>query len=279
MTIPLRRALSPLLLVWALGLGTAYQASAQGLAPHQQQALDTMLATADPDTRALLQSQLAPTLALMDEFQVAAMLDAYMVEQTADTETSIDDQDAAAMGSPEDIAYNRAQYEPAIRSAWQAQKSFDDFVTAALHEHCTAAEAYAVWGQAWRYELYPLDPNWPRASESADLDVEIIGSAYAPSDGRYRFDFSALPDTFDQLAVDAAIATACREYNQIGTEFVRDARSRIVNARLPDGETLMASANGHLEPVRRALEDALRHHAPAGTGALYQALISAQRID
>jgi hypothetical protein len=152
-------------------------------------------------------------------------------------------------------------------------------VTAQLARDCGAAGRFAVWGQAWRHEVWPLDPNWPRASQSADLDVEILGGSYAQQGGRYRYDFAQVKTGFDRQAVAAAVASACAEYVAIGEVFVNEARGRIVNDMLPGGDELQAAANRRVEPVRQRLEDALQAHAPAGNGALFQALLAGERLN
>jgi hypothetical protein len=265
----------------ALALWTV-AAAAQELQPYQQEALDAILATSDPETRPLMRAQLAPVLAMMGPAQVEMMLASYTASQEeAAAEAEIPDpaEDYDTVASPADLAYNRAQYEPVIRELWATQKDFDDFVTEQLAQDCGAAGRFAVWGQAWRHEVWPLDPNWPKASQSADLDVEILGGSYAQQDGRYRYDFSQVKTGFDRQAVRAAVASACAEYVAIGQAFVDDARGRIVNDMLPGGDELQGGANRRVEPVRGRLEDALQAHAPAGNGALFQALLNGERVN
>lgn len=269
----------------ALALWTT-SLTAQDLKPYQQQALDAILATADAEMRPMLRAQLAPTLATMGPAQVEMMMASYAASKAeAESEAEIGNEaeaeaeERATVASPADLEYNRAQYEPVVRKLWAAQKAFDDFVTAGLAANCGGPGEFAVWGHAWRYEVWPLDPNWPMASESADLDVQILGGSYAQQDGRYRYDFSQVKTGFDRQAVDAAVKEACAEYVRIGREFVSTARGRIANDLLPGGDELQGAANQRVEPVRQRLEEALRTHAPAGNGALFQALLAGERVD
>lgn len=270
-----------LALLCALVLWTA-PVTAQELQPYQQEALEAILATADPETRPLMRVQLVPMLAMMGPAQVEMMLASYAASQDeaeVEVETPNQAEDYDTFASPADLEYNRAQYEPMIRELWAAQKDFDDLVTDELIRNCGASGRFAVWGQAWRHELWPLDPNWPKASQSADLDVEIIGGSYAQQEGRYRYDFSQVKTAFDRQAVAAAVASACAEYVAIGQAFVNEARGRIVNDMLPGGDELQGAANRRVEPVRQRLEDALQAHAPAGNGALFQALLTGERVN
>jgi hypothetical protein len=100
--------------------------------------------------------------------------------------------------------------------------------------------------------------------------------SYAPQDGRYEFDFSAVKQDFDRNAVEGAIAAACRDYAAIGEAFMSDAQNRISEDRLDEGGAIEGAANGRLGAVRETLEAALVAHAPAGDGALLRALMEGQ---
>lgn len=258
-------------------------AAAQTLEPFQQQALERILASMDPALRPMMRAQLEPTLAVLNPEQIELMLTA----MTGDADAApVDDAPAQdepedAVASAEDLAYNRAQYEPMIREAWQAAKAYDDFVAAQLDEHCGQRREFAVFGSAWRYEVYPLAPNWPKASNDPNLDVQIIGGSYAPQDGRYDFDFSAVRLDFDTAAVERAVADACAEYIAIGEAFVADARADVVPGDdvPPNGMQLESSANGKASLVRARLEQVLESQAPGGNNALLMALLNGERVN
>ena len=249
-------------------------AAAQSLQPFQQRALDRMLETVEPEIRPILRAQLAPTLAALNEQQVNMMLEA-MAADIAPTEDIPAPAETAA--SAEDLAYNRAQFEPMIRRAWAAGRAFDELVTAKLEESCPADGRFAVFGSAWRYEVYPLSPTWPKASNSADLDVDIIGASYAPQDGRYDFDFSAVRLDFDEAAVARGIEAACAEYAAIGAAFVAAARADARGDDVPpNGERIAGDANAQAAAVRSRLEALLQSHAPGGNYAIFTALLNGE---
>src|SRR5690606_29095643 len=159
---------------------------------------------------------------------------------------------------------NRAQYEPMMRKAWEAGKAFDDFVTAELAAECPPDDGrFAVFGAAWRYEVYPLAPTWPTVSADVDLEVEIVGGSYAPQDGRYDFDFSDVRLSFDEAGVERAIAAACAEYTAIGEAFLAEARADARGAEVPpNGMRIEQSANAKVAAVRARLEELLTAQAP-----------------
>jgi hypothetical protein len=253
-------------------------ASAQTLQPFQQEALDKILATVEPEIRPMMRAQLAPTLAILNEAQVSMMLEglAAQAEDTAPAEEVVEDTPA----SPEDLAYNRAQYEPMMRKAWDAGKAFDDFVEAELAEQCPPDDGrFAVFGSAWRYEVYPLAPTWPTVSRDVDVEVEVVGGSYAPQDGRYDFDFSEVRLTFDAAAVERAVAEACKEYVAIGEAFLAEAGADAQGDEVPpNGMRIEQSANAKVGTVRERLEALLSAQAPGGNYALLTALMNGRRV-
>jgi len=256
----------------------AHPAFAQSLQPVQQQALDQVLATAAPEIRPVMRAQLAPTLAILNEAQVSMMLQS-MVEDSAEMAPAEEVFEEKA-ASPEDLAYNRAQYEPMMRMAWEAGKAFDDFVVAELGEECAADGRFAVFGSAWRYEVYPLAPTWPTVSADVDLEIDVVGASYAPQDGRYDFDFSDVRLTFDAAAVERGIAAACAEYASIGEAFLAEARADAAGDDVPpNGMRMEQSANAKVGAVRERLEELLRSQAPGGNYALLTALMNGQRVE
>lgn len=249
------------------------------LKPFQQRALDIMLASMEPQMRPIVRAQLEPTLAALNEEQVSMMLAGMTDESAGHDDATFDDDSADTVASEADLAFNRAQYEPAIRNAWAAQKSFDDFVAAQLLASCPKPGAYALWGAGWRYEPMPLSPTWPRASDGADLDVLIIGSAYVPQDGRYRFDFSQVRTGFSQESVRASIQRACAGYKTVGEEFQRRAGADMQDGIPANGLRLEQEANARVATILDALNAELGQQSPAGDGALYMALTSGERLE
>jgi hypothetical protein len=98
-------------------------AGAAALLPYQQAALDQILATMDPQTQALARPQLEQTLSVLGESQVQMLLSSMTSDSSAgDADAEEDAGDTVA--TPDDLEFNRGQYEPAIRDAWQANKAF-----------------------------------------------------------------------------------------------------------------------------------------------------------
>lgn len=247
------------------------------LAPYQQSALERILATMDSETQAFARPQLEQMLATMNEAQVQ-MVVASMLEQAPDNPPEDEPAAEEEPASPEDLDYNRAQYEPALRDAWRASRAFDVFVEQKLAEYCPSGE-YAVYGAGWRYDVAPMQPQWTRASNNADIDVQVLGSSYAPQDGRYRFDFSGMRNDFDQAAVDRAIAGACSEYREIGDAFMADARAGMQDDMLPNGYELQNAANARAFALMSALGDTLQSLGPTGNAPILNALMSGTRLD
>ena len=243
-------------------------ALAATLTPMQERALGAMLATMDAPMRATMRPQLEAMLASLDDAQVQALLDSMQDDSAsmADTIEEPYDEEAAA--------YHRAQYEPALKRAWSAEKAFDQHVDAAFAAHCPEPSTYAVWGQAWRFAVMPLAPNWARASASAEADVEILGPSYAPQDGRYRFDFSGMRESFDRDAVTRAVARACGEYRRIGEAFLAEAKAKVSDESLEAGGPLEDAANRDVSALNVALEKELAALAPNAKNAVLMAMLN-----
>ena len=254
-------------------------AAAAELKPFQQDALNKILATMDAQTQAFARPQLEETLAMMNEAQVELMLQS-MVEQSPDNPPEVAEVVAEdSVATPEDLEYNRAQYEPALREAWQASHEYDEFVDAKLAALCPVQGEYAVFGAGWRNEVAPMQPTWTRASDNADLDVQILGPSYAPQDGRYQFDFSAVRNNFDSAAVERAIVNACAEYRKIGEAFMAEAQANMDGDMLPNGFDLENAANAKAFPVISALGDSLTSLGPSGNAPILTALIGGTRVE
>ena len=261
-------------LVLSAVLGTA---AAQPLEPFQQAALDKILATVDPEVRPMMRAEIAQMLSMLDEQQIATLLESFAAQ--SGPATAAEPRVGPSTASPEDLAYNRAQYEPMIRRAWQADKAFDDFVDAKLAEHCPADDRFAVFGAAWRYEVYPLAPAWPRAADDVDAAVEILGASYAPQDGRYDFDFTGVRLEFDRSAVEQAVVAACAEYTAIGEAFLAEAHADAGDDEVPlNGIRIERSANAKVDVVRERLAALLRAQAPAGSEAVLLALVRGRPV-
>lgn len=273
----MRKLVSPGVILILLPVAVILHAAE--LKPYQQDALERILDTMDAQTRAYARPQLEEMLAGMGEPEVQMVLTA-MLQQAPDNPPEDEETGAAdESASPEDLEYNRAQYEPALRDAWEASREFDTFVDAQLAKLCPAGNEFAVYGAGWRYEVAPMQPNWVRASDNADLDVEVLGSSYAPQDGRYRFDFSGVRNDFDKGAVVRAIQASCDEYRGIGAEFMAKAGAGMSGDMLPDGDELENAANARAFPLMSALGDTLQRLGPTGNAPILNALINGERLE
>ena len=274
---PSLRSICALSLLLTLSTFAMAQAS---LKPFQRDALEKVLASMDPQMQQMMRPQLEQTFSMLDESQVRMMLESMAADQSGmSTDEEAYFEEEMPVASEEDLEFNRRQYEPAIRQSWQAAKTFDDFVDAELAMNCPPANNFAVYGSGWRYEIYPPNISWPRASNSADLDIQIIGASYAPQDGRYSFDFSEVKDSFDQARVHAAIAGFCRDYQATGESFMREAKRGIKDDFLPGGYELEQKYNGMMRPHVQQLESVVQSEAPSANNAVFMALLNGQRID
>jgi hypothetical protein len=267
-------------MLFLLALASAATLAQAGLKPYQQDALTKILNTMDPQMRQMMRPQLEQTLGMLDEAQVQMLL-ASMEADSSGTESNDDDyvEEEAPVASEADLEFNRQQYDPAIRKSWQAAKSYDDFVDAELASACPATNQFAVYGSGWRYEIYPPNLTWPRASNSVDTDVQILGASYAPQDGRYGFDFSGVTGSFDKAAVEQAIASYCKDFQATGEAFMSEAKSGMKDDFLPGGYELEQKYNGIVSRYVQKLESVIQAQAPTANNALYLALLNGELVE
>jgi hypothetical protein len=258
------------------------EAETPKLRPDQQRAVELSLRGMDPAMVPFMRETMAKNLAPYGEAQIAALIAGLESKEFSPSNSSADnepDEEAAEPTlSPEDFAFNRAQYEPVIRKAHAAQKKFDDFVNARLQAKCPKPGAAARWGSAWRYELIPLKEEWSTASWNPDSDVQVIGSVYGPQDGRYKFDFSKVRFTFDEKVVGDAIDKACADYGAKGKEFLAKLDPLVAREDWEGAHRLEQSAMRWIDPIRSRMEDALNKQSPNGNQAIMDALQNGKRI-
>jgi len=252
------------------------------LRPDQLAAVEAVLAGMEPAMRPMMRESIAESFAPYTEAQIKLFMSS-MAKDNANkagqqAQTISATEEAPGELSPEDFEYNRKQYEPAIRKAHAAQKAFDDFTKAKVAEYCPAQGKFARYGSAWRYEFISFQPNWPTASDRADIDVAVLGASYAPQDGRYDFDFSKVRMTFDKAKVDAAIQQACREYAAQGMTFLAKLDPLVAAQNWEGAHRLEQSAFAWPTPVATRLEDVLKAQSPAGDYALLNALQAGKRV-
>lgn len=261
----------------AVALMIAGPSFAADLRPDQKEAVEKMLAQMEPSTREPFRAQIEQSVAMLTREQVAALV-ASMESGGGEGEAESYEEEAPTVLSPEDYAYNRKQFEPAIRKSWAAQKAFDDHVAAALAAKCPGRDRYAVYGSAVRYEVRQLAPNWPRASVSADTDVTVLAGSYAPQDGRYDFDFSEVRTTYDAAAVDTAIAKACADWTNVAAEFHAKASVQFKANDLDGAYKTEQQYGPKVAPIETELEAVLNREAPAANYAIFTALQNGTRV-
>lgn len=254
-------------------------ADAAELRPDQEAALEKVLATIDPAARQMVRPQLEQTISMLGPEQVAMFVAAATANQ-ANTQQDPVEAEPEKTATPEDLAYNRAQYEPVLRKHWHAKKAFDDFVEAELSAKCPDPARYAVYREAERYDVMGLSPEWQRASANVDAEVSLWGSSYAPQDGRYDFDFSNVRMTFDKAAVASAVAKACAEWTQQAVTFKEKAAALMNSGQSDAAFKLQGSASSKVSAINSTLEAALDAQAPAGNynSAMLSALQNPKRV-
>ncbi len=253
------------------------------LRPDQKRAVELSIAGIEPAQRPFIYEQMAKNLAPYDEAQIARLIAG--LEANASKDQIAAASKAAASDAPiegalskADFEFNRAQYEPAIRKHWAAKKAFDDFINAKLTAYCPKRDAVARWGSAWRYELIEFRMASATASWNPDADVSVLGSSYAPQDGRYTFDFSKVRYTFDEKAADAAIREGCTAYAAKGKEFLARLDSMTAREDWDGAHRLEQSAMSWVDPIRAKMDAKLEKLSPDYGYPMITALQSGKRV-
>jgi hypothetical protein len=268
-------------LVAAAVAASALAASAQEepqLRPDQEEVLELMTRGMDPGMKMSLREQLLATVLPLTEEQTALMLPA-MRESAGPAEEEVPDEDAPPALSEADFEYNKAQYEPALRLSWQAQHDFDVHVRERIEAACPARDEYKVVAGAAYYELLPLSPTWPTASDDADIDVAVIGGSYAPQDGRYNFDFSEIRTTYDQAAVDQAIDAACAAWEAEGQVFKAHVQGLVDAEKWDEAHNYEMGAYGKIDAIVTPLQEVLQREAPSADYAVFNALMNGTKVE
>lgn len=258
--------------------GTAQPNGAPKLRPDQQRAIELALRDVDPAMRAAARQQLAASFALMSEAQIA-MVVAQMQENAVDAAAEpapILVADTAA--TPEDLAYNRAQFEPVIRKHHAAQKKFDEFANAKFDAYCPGRDQYARFGSGWRYEQGQFTTPSALATWNVETNVQVAAEAYAPQDGRYKFDFSKVRMAFDEKAVDAAIKDICNRVHAAGRDFLAKIDPVIAAGDWDNAFKLEQWAQGRLEPIRTQLKEKFDTLSPGDFTEIQLAVMNGVRV-
>jgi len=178
-----------------------------------------------------------------------------------------------------DKAFMKAQYEPVIRKHHAAQKAFDAFYNTKIAEYCPARDAYARSGSAWRYEQGQFVQPSALASWNVETNVLVTEDAYAPQEGRYRFDFSKVRMTFDKAKVDAEIKSACARVHVAGRDFLAKVDPVIAQKDWDHAFKLEGWTKARLGPIRHDLKIAMDKLSPGDFSEIQLALMNGARIN
>lgn len=181
-------------------------------------------------------------------------------------------------GAGEDAAFNKAQYEPVIRKHHAAQKSFDAFFNSRINAYCPSRDQYARFGSAWRYEQGQFVEPSALASWNVETNVIVTDEAYAPQDGRYRFDFSKVRMTFDETKVDAEIKSICERAHAAGRDFLAKIDPVIAQKDWDNAFKLAQWAKGRLSPIRHDLKIAMDKLSPGDFTEIQLALMNGDKV-
>lgn len=185
---------------------------------------------------------------------------------------------ATAGGEIDDRAFMKAQYEPVIRKHHAAQRAFDAFYNMKIAEYCPARDQYARFGSAWRYEQGQFVQPSALASWNVETNVLVTDEAYAPQEGRYRFDFSKVRMTFDEAKVDAEIKAACERVHAAGRDFLAKIDPVIAQKDWDNAFKLESWAKGRLSPIRHDLKVAMDKLSPGDFSEIQLALMNGARV-
>lgn len=247
------------------------------LRPDQERAIELALADVAPAMRPAARTQLAATFGNFNEAQIAMMVSQMVASNSAANTPAIVTPEPAE-ATPQDIAHNRAQFEPVIRKHHMVQTKFDVFANARLAAYCPGRDQYARFGSGWRYEQGQYVTPSALASWNVETDVAVAAEAYAPQDGRYSFDFSKVRMAFDEKAVDAAIKTACDKVHAAGRDFLTKVDPVIAAKDWDSADKLEHWAQGRLEPIRREMAEAFARLSPGDFTEIQLAMMNGRRV-
>lgn len=286
-TAPKMRFLYPLA---AVCLAVVFLAPSTGhaqtpkLRADQQKFIEMAIAGVEPAYRAAAYEQMAKTVAPMSEQMIAmAMTKAKTnkAEQAQQAKAEKAARDAAPKDravTPEDRAYHKAQYEPVIRKHHAVQKKFDAFVNAKVAAYCPGRDTYARFGSGWRYEQGEMMMESALATWNVETNVTVAGEAYAPTNGRYNFDFSKVRMTYDEKAVDAAIKSACDQVHVKGKAFLAKVDPIIARKDWDGAFKAEGSAQSALDVTRQDLKAKLDPLGPGDFSAIQMAMMNGKRV-
>ena len=248
------------------------------LRPDQERAIEAMLQDIEPAMRPMARQQLAASFANFSEAQIAMMMAKMKENKAAAAKAPKPVAEVETPSTPEDIAFMKAQYEPVIRKHHAAQKEFDAFANEKLNAYCPGRDQYARFGAGWRYEQGQFMMESALASWNVETNVTVAGEAYAPKNGRYKFDFSKVRMSFDKAAVDAAIKASCDKVHVAGKAFLAKVDPMIAKKDWDGAFMAENGAQGALEPIRTELKAKFDKLSPGDFSAIQLAMMNAVKM-
>ena len=282
-TKPRMRFLYPLAAVLAAAVflaPTAGEAQTPKLRPDQERAIEAALKEVEPAMRPVAREQLAKSFVHFSEAQIAMMMAKMEENRKAEAAKPVPvKEEPKREATPEDLAYNKAQYEPVIRKHHAVQKEFDEFANARLQAYCPGRDAYARFGAAWRYEQGEFMMDSSLATWNVESNVTVASEALAPKDGRYKFDFSKVRMSFDKMAVDAAIKASCDKVHAAGKAFLAKVDPLIAKQDWNGAFKAEGWARNQLEPIRTELKAKFDMLSPGDFSAIQMAMMSPTQVN
>lgn len=281
-TTPKMRFLYPLAAVFACAVflaPNAGEAQTPKLRPDQQRAIEAALKDVEPSMRPMAREQLAKTFASFSEPQIAMMMAKMEENRKAEAAKPVPvKEEPKRPPTAEEMAYNRAQFEPVIRKHHAVQKRFDEFANTKMAAYCPGRDDYARFGSGWRYEQGEFMQPSALATWNVDSNVEIAAQALAQEGGRYAYDFSKVRMTFDEKAVDAAISQACDQVKARGKEFLAKVDPLLAKKDWDAAFLAEGAAQAKLEPIRTELKAKFDKISPGDFSEIQMAMMNAKRV-
>lgn len=184
----------------------------------------------------------------------------------------------AASETADDAAFMQAQYEPVIRQHHAAQKAFDAFFNAKVDAYCPSRDQYARYGAGWRYEQGQFGTPSALASWNVETDIVVTHDAYAPQEGRYRFDFSKVRMAFDETKVEAEIKIACERLHAAGRDFLAKVDPVIAQKDWDTAYKLEHWAQGRRDMIHRQLQAVVSELSPGDFTEIQLALMNGAKV-
>ncbi len=248
------------------------------LRPDQERAIEVMLQEVEPAMRPMARQQLAASFANFSEAQITMMMAKMKENRAAEAKAPKPVVEAETPSTPEDIAFMKAQYEPVIRKHHAVQKEFDAFANEKLRTYCPGRDQYARFGSGWRYEQGEFMMESSLATWNVETNVTVAGEAYAPKNGRYKFDFSKVRMSFDKPAVDAAIKASCDKVHAAGKAFLAKVDPLLARKDWDGAFLAEGSAQAALEPIRKELKAKFDKLSPGDFSEIQMAMMNGVKV-